>query len=492
MKKLKSVIAVLICITMLPVLPALSSAAYDSEIFINEPASYASTLGITEEALTDLVDYLYESVELCRSPINLSRYGINYADGANANIIRDLLMENPKSFNVKGINYNVINQTITSFSVFYKADLATFRERVAECDTVAAELTEGITPDMPEVIKALLIHDRLVVHCQYSLDYEENDYNAYGALIGEKAVCQGYTRAFTYLLNYVGIKNYSCPSDELAHVWNIVVLDGVKYHVDVTWDDPLLDVPGRVGHWNLLLSSDALYYSYPDKHIAYDYDTSPVSTDYDGFFWQNSQAQFCLLNGTVYYIDHAAKTICSYDYATNSSQVILDLGEYYWPAGATSYWTTSYARLAAYNGTLYYSLPEGVYTLDPVTLVSEPFFLPDMSAHNYFSVYGFNIKNGVVTCLGAATPNLRPTTEMEFYTYRFDGGEIEEPPLKGDIDGDGVISVSDALAVLRVAAKLAPPTPEILALGDIDGDGVISVSDALAVLRVAARLATSL
>ncbi len=63
---------------------------------------------------------------------------------------------------------------------------------------------------------------------------------------------------------------------------------------------------------------------------------------------------------------------------------------------------------------------------------------------------------------------------------------------KGDFDGDGNITVSDALAALRIAAKLVAETPEAIAIGDIDGDGVIAVNDALAILRVAAKLADSL
>lgn len=62
----------------------------------------------------------------------------------------------------------------------------------------------------------------------------------------------------------------------------------------------------------------------------------------------------------------------------------------------------------------------------------------------------------------------------------------------GDFDGDGVITVADALAALRIAAKLVAETPEAIAIGDADGDGHITVSDALAILRVAAKLAVSL
>lgn len=64
--------------------------------------------------------------------------------------------------------------------------------------------------------------------------------------------------------------------------------------------------------------------------------------------------------------------------------------------------------------------------------------------------------------------------------------------VPGDMDGDGSITVSDALAALRIAAKLVAETPEAIAIGDIDGDGKIAVNDALAILRVAAKLTDSL
>ena len=58
----------------------------------------------------------------------------------------------------------------------------------------------------------------------------------------------------------------------------------------------------------------------------------------------------------------------------------------------------------------------------------------------------------------------------------------------GDPDGDGVITVSDALMALRVAAKLAEETPAMLACCDVDKDGEISVADALIILRVSVGL----
>ena len=69
---------------------------------------------------------------------------------------------------------------------------------------------------------------------------------------------------------------------------------------------------------------------------------------------------------------------------------------------------------------------------------------------------------------------------------------ISVPVIKGDPDGDGEITVADALIALRVAAKLAEETPEMIEICDVDGDGEITVADALLILRVAAGVVMSL
>jgi hypothetical protein len=39
-------------------------------------------------------------------------------------------------------------------------------------------------------------------------------------------------------LNYFGIPNFKVTSEN--HVWNAVYVDGKWYHLDLTWDDPIL------------------------------------------------------------------------------------------------------------------------------------------------------------------------------------------------------------------------------------------------------------
>ena len=86
------------------------------------------------------------------------------------------------------------------------------------------------------------IHDYIVKHTDYNDDGDKLNSTAYGALIKNKAICSGYSKAFQYLLQQSGIK--CCyVTGEIAnnegHAWNIVTIDGDSFFVDVTFDDPV-------------------------------------------------------------------------------------------------------------------------------------------------------------------------------------------------------------------------------------------------------------
>ena len=84
-------------------------------------------------------------------------------------------------------------------------------------------------------------------------------------------------------------------------------------------------------------------------------------------------------------------------------------------------------------------------------------------------------------------PIVRIYGKVEIVEFTIAGDE-----MCGDLDGDGEITVADALHALRIAARLIEATERDLRLGDTDGDGSITVADALAILRVAAKLTASL
>ncbi len=89
--------------------------------------------------------------------------------------------------------------------------------------------------------KELYIHNALADLIEYDLN-SENNQSAYSALVNNSSVCAGYARAFQYLMIESGIPCYYCTGtcgeeEKTDHAWNIAVLDGEYYYVDLTWDD---------------------------------------------------------------------------------------------------------------------------------------------------------------------------------------------------------------------------------------------------------------
>ena len=114
-----------------------------------------------------------------------------------------------------------------------------------------------ITPSMSDREKALSIHDYIINNTEYG--YPENDENAAyrpeGVFNYNKAVCGGYTRAFLVMAHAAGLEAtyVSVKSDKMHHAWNKVKIDGVWYHIDVTWDDPI----GGSLRYNYFLITDS-------------------------------------------------------------------------------------------------------------------------------------------------------------------------------------------------------------------------------------------
>ncbi len=92
---------------------------------------------------------------------------------------------------------------------------------------------------------------------------------------------------------------------------------------------------------------------------------------------------------------------------------------------------------------------------------------------NQLTIYGYK---------GSCAEAYAKANRITFVTL----SEPSQPPknIPGDIDGDGKVSVTDALAILRMAVGLSTPVDN----ADIDGMNGVTVTDALAVLRMAVGL----
>ena len=99
-----------------------------------------------------------------------------------------------------------------------------------------------------------MVHDYLIDTVEYDETVsKENIYNMYGALINRVCVCEGYARAFKYILEDMGVPcilrvgtGTNAKGQTERHAWNYVQFGGKWYAVDVTWDDPVVIGNGRV------------------------------------------------------------------------------------------------------------------------------------------------------------------------------------------------------------------------------------------------------
>lgn len=159
--------------------------------------------------------------------------------------------------------FNSYDKLYITINNFGKVTIETQRlyeanEQILLNELIDQIIDELITEDMTDRDKIKVIHDYIINNSVYdeeranaiknleSLDNESSSHKAIGPLVDGKALCSGYSDAMALFLSKLGIKNYKISSTN--HVWNFVNLDGTWYHLDLTWDDPVVST-----HENILL-----------------------------------------------------------------------------------------------------------------------------------------------------------------------------------------------------------------------------------------------
>lgn len=177
--------------------------------------------------------------------------------------VRSILFDYPEIFFLEVSKLCIVTETKTSmFSKEYNVNImpeegesylnsqfsteAIVSSASNEMEKIAEEIkneTEGYS----NIDKVKYVHDYLVENIEYdSTVSKPNIHNIYGALVTKKAVCEGYAKAFKYILDRLDVPSiivvgYSLANEELeSHSWNYVNIDGKWYGVDTTFDDPIV------------------------------------------------------------------------------------------------------------------------------------------------------------------------------------------------------------------------------------------------------------
>jgi len=365
--------------------------------------------------------YYLKKLAACPEYIDVSSYKFK-ASELNS-IYNEIFYKMPEAFNIESLGHTTdsTGTYIQRIYMWYRSFADTASE-YTECYNKmmqgAETLLAGVDWDsLSDVNKALLLHDRLALWAEYDYDnaYPKTEkrqiFTAY-AILGERlGVCQGYSMAYMYLLDRVGIESGYVRSDAIWHGWNIVYINGVGYHVDVTWDADHRE--GRIYHNNFLISSSAAIANghigdgaaTVDWEIYTNYsNTNFTNNTFDNYYWKESNAEFQYIGGKIYYINTAEEML--YVIEGNNHKALFSVaGKWYYKRDAQGRWYhDEQAKLASVGSKLLINTDKTIVAYDVVSGNKITVYTP-ASLGEFENIYGFKYENGKIICDIASHPD---------------------------------------------------------------------------------------
>ncbi|WXR62253.1 transglutaminase domain-containing protein [Peptostreptococcaceae bacterium AGR-M142] len=189
--------------------------------------------------------------------VDLSEYqNLNYEKGTGS--LYELMRYEPLlqlylSCN-NGAFYNEVDINNNRQVVFnyYNSEEDTL-EIVNAVDQKIDEIIENIiTDDMSDIDKVYAIRDYMVENVKYDPQFAIDgapglSHSAYNVLVENIGVCDGFSGAMKMILDRLGIESEILYGHSIvsAHAWNLITIDGLTYHIDMTLEINYPDEPYR-------------------------------------------------------------------------------------------------------------------------------------------------------------------------------------------------------------------------------------------------------
>lgn len=420
--------------------------------------------------------------------INIKNFKID--DAELEAIMQDILKNEPMVFYWDG--YYSWSYTFSGKVTKVYFEYTDTAEQINEKKQFVEQELSAIIASVPEGLDnyetAVYLHDYICVNFKYDLDYEIRD--IYSVLKYGEAVCMGYAYLYDELLARVGIESRAVisPQTSLNHMWNEILLEGVWYHVDATWDDPIPDGFGRSLHTNIFMSDDMLRSTHDDCAMECDYSCSDER--FNNMQWCTSENPFGFIDGEVYALE--SEKIYKYDLQSGSAEEIYSIDIDMWRASDGKY--IGYCMgFGEYNDLLYYNTSEEILSYDiktgevrsVLTVGADEGMIIGMyingnTVHYFTSTTGYD-DDGI-----ARTFELSDTADEPSETPS-EGETPEETPSvtlpTGDVNGDGELDQYDVIMLKRVYFQAIIITEELNLRSDVNHNGEVDVYDYLLVKR---------
>lgn len=170
------------------------------------------------------------------------------------------------SFSTIESNFNIDKRVDITINKRYS------NEDIEKIDEKMNEIINNLNINSYSTIrdKIKVFHDYIASINTYDENKEKNAsiYNsdtAIGTLFENHSICSGYTDTMAIFLGKLGLENVKIMTDK--HTWNAVKIDNNWYHIDLTWDDPIVKNGKQVILYDyFLISTDELLEKNDNEH----------------------------------------------------------------------------------------------------------------------------------------------------------------------------------------------------------------------------------
>ncbi len=161
---------------------------------------------------------------------------VEYFSGFNQ-VAYSMIGHTNSIFTIRLQNNNFNVEDIINKQIYFEKYANTINEYLHKEGIISTKMNERV------------VAENLYTYVTQFLEYDEElnneSYSGYGAVKNNKAVCQGYTALYNYLLKLNNINCYGesgiIIESEVPHIWTVAELDGKWTYIDVTFGDPVPD-----------------------------------------------------------------------------------------------------------------------------------------------------------------------------------------------------------------------------------------------------------
>lgn len=508
MKKIINVLSVLLVVAFVlynfvPAIAEKKNIEYGS--YQQKNLFGSNALNLTDQ----FADKIKDNWDELKDRINIESFNIHKDEVGE--LYFAVLNDNPEYFYVSGYftySYSIGSGNVKDINVDYHYEKNEIASLKTKFNAAIDKALEVIQPLMNEEQKVLAIHDYLALNCEYNRLFFENvdlidkeSYTAYGCLVKNLAVCQGYSYAFKLLMNDLGIECSIVTSDQMNHAWNMIRLNGEYYHIDVTWDDPMtkssdnkhVDLLGKVSHTYFLLTDEQML---ENDHYNWKAESDSSDKAYKNAFWNNVKSAVYYQDGYQYYINDNGAVI-KRNTVDLTQSIIFQIEDGKWGMEDNTYytWHSGEAKILLKDSVIYFNTNDKIYSINTEGKQKKVVFdskltqkyITGITEKNNQILYDTMDKQLVFDLRLNAGELPQQTTEPTTSPTTTDNGEptSEGELVYGDINGDKNINAKDVLLLKQYLANWAVTVDKVAA--DVNVDKVVNSKDSLLLRKYVAN-----